>query len=372
MSLFELQLAIKLGYKGREIVVNGPYKTAEFLENCVAARTYLIIVDSLFELENLSHICDRLNTRADILLRINPDYVPSGMNQGSSTASRKGSPLGLDPKSGEIGKALQNLREYRYVNFRGIHFHIGTGIQDPSDYAGALKKLSGVVKTIRQSKFQIQIIDTGGGFGISSSREMTSFELIRYQATGQLPPWKHKGKNLEPEEFFKQITAGITKLFPMGSTPELIVEPGRIITGASQCLLLRVHQVKKRDGLPDWVITNGGVGTVTMPTYYEYHRVSLCNEFNRKTTKKVTLTGPGCFAADVVYRNIRMPELKPGEIIAIMDTGAYFTSWESNFSHPLPAIVAVNNGNHRLIRRRQDFEDMIARDVFEPESLAGD
>jgi diaminopimelate decarboxylase len=101
-----------------------------------------------------------------------------------------------------------------------------------------------------------------------------------------------------------------------------------------------------------------------MPTFYEHHAVILCNDINRKLAGRVTIAGPGCFAADIVYRNKSMPEIQPGEIIAIMDSGAYFTSWESNFGFPRPAIVLAANGEHKLLRTRETFDNMISRDIF--------
>jgi diaminopimelate decarboxylase len=101
-----------------------------------------------------------------------------------------------------------------------------------------------------------------------------------------------------------------------------------------------------------------------MPTFYEYHEVFLCNDVDRKLSEKVTITGPGCFAADIVYKNKMMPGIVPGELIAIMDSGAYFTSWESSFGFPRPAIVSASDGRHTLLRARETFSDMFSLDVF--------
>jgi diaminopimelate decarboxylase len=78
----------------------------------------------------------------------------------------------------------------------------------------------------------------------------------------------------------------------------------------------------------------------------------------------MNINGPGCFASDMVYRNKYMPAVKPGEILAIMDSGAYFTSWESNFGFPRPAVIDVADGKHRILRRRETFDDMIGRDLL--------
>jgi diaminopimelate decarboxylase len=166
------------------------------------------------------------------------------------------------------------------------------------------------------------------------------------------------------EKFAGSVTEGVLLLFRNKKIPELIFEPGRCITGPNQLLLLKIHQVKERKGIKKWLVSDAGIGTLTMPTYYEHHEVVLCNDVNRKISEKVTITGPGCFSADVVYRNKLMPEVAPGEMIAILDSGAYFTSWESSFGFPRPAIVSVLDGQHRIIRERESFDHMMSLDIF--------
>ena len=99
-----------------------------------------------------------------------------------------------------------------------------------------------------------------------------------------------------------------------------------------------------------------------MPTYYEYHEVFLCNDVNRPRTEQATIIGPCCFAADIVYKNKKMPKVYAGEVLAIMDSGAYFTALESSFGFPHPAIIEVNGKSVQVARRRESFYNMIERD----------
>jgi len=362
MSGFELYMALETGFSGEEIIVNGPFKTCEFLRNCLLKKVKLIIVDSLQELISLQGISYEMGVDTDILLRINPDYVPRGMNQGSSTASRKGSPLGLDLAGGEADAALLKLKEYKNLHFKGLHFHIGSGIHDPDDYRKALLLLKPLISRIEKAHLKVSIMDTGGGFGTPHSREMTSFELLKYQATGNLPKWKHRVGSPSPADFIQSIVRGLEGLFLPQDLPQLILEPGRAITSSSQILLLTVHQVRQRGNGKKWLITDGGIGTVAMPVFYEFHELLLCNDVYRKKTEKVTVSGPGCFAADIIYRNIDMPEVQAGEVISVMDSGAYFTSWESSFGYPLPAVAEAADGCHRIFRRRESFPEKLMRD----------
>ena len=364
VSEFELDLALSLGHEGEEIIVNGPCKTDSFLRKCLENRVRLIIVDSLDELEALDQICILEDKNADILLRINPDYTPRGINKGAATGSRKGCAFGFDLKGGEVTAGFNLLKEMKRIHFLGFHFHIGTGIRDPRDYSKALQCLDPLLACSRSAGLTVKIVDVGGGFASMTTRELTSRELLVYQGFERLPSGLSKGNHLTFKDFAGEISNTILKYFPADKLPELLYEPGRCIVSPNQFLLLTVHRVKDRPGLRKWLITDGGLGTVTMPTFYEYHEVFLCNDITRPPTENVTISGQACFASDVVYRNKLMPRVHAGEVLAIMDSGAYFTALESSFGFARPGIVSVNGAAHRPIRRAETFEDSVCRDLL--------
>ncbi len=364
MSEYELMLALKLGYAGNDIIVNGPFKTDRLITACLENNIRFINVDSLFELKKIDCICNSLNKNAEVLLRINPDFVPSGMNNGSAAGSRTGSHFGLDLRGGEVMAALEKIKGMKRIRFRGFHFHIGSGIQNPDDYRKALEGLKKTLNNAVNEGFNVDVLDIGGGLGVPDSREMTTLELLLYQAFDLLNSGGRTNRKIFFSHFADSVTKGVLSLFGNKKIPELILEPGRCITGPNQLLLLKIHQVKERKGLKKWLVADAGIGTLTMPTYYEHHKVVLCNDIRRKAAEKVTITGPGCFSADVVYRNKVMPEVAAGELIAILDSGAYFTSWESSFGFPRPAIVSVADGRHSLLREREPFDHMISLDTF--------
>ena len=362
MSEFELDLALHLGHDKKEIIVNGPCKTDSFLRKCLEKQVRLIIVDSLDELRALDQISLQEKKEADILFRINPDYTPRGVNQGAATGSRKGCAFGLDLKGGEVPVGLKLLKGMSKVNFFGFHFHIGTGLRDPHDYSKSLRCLDQLLALARSEGLPVRVLDVGGGFASMTSRELTSRELLVYQGLERFPSDLGKDRTAGFKDFAREISDSITSHFPKDELPELLYEPGRCIISPNQFLLLTVHRVKDRPGLRKWLITDGGLGTVTTPTFYEYHEVFLCNDVTRPRTEKVTIVGPVCFASDIVYRNKRMPQVYPGEVLAVMDSGAYFTAMESSFGFARPAIASVNQKTHRLIRRAETFEDMVCRD----------
>ena len=206
----------------------------------------------------------------------------------------------------------------------------------------------------------------GGGFASATTREFTTPELFAYQVAGRLPA-QGTDDSAGIGEFARAVSGAVQKSFQGHELPELVYEPGRCIAGPNQFLLLTVCRTKSRQGVGTWLIADGGLSTVTLPTYYEYHEVFLCNDLNRPRTQRVNLIGPACFAGDIIYRNKRMPEVCPGEVIAIMDSGAYFTALESSFGFPRPAMISVKGAELRIIRCRETYEDMISRDIFDEE-----
>jgi diaminopimelate decarboxylase len=364
MSSFELSLARRLGFQGEDIVVNGPCKTEPFLFQCLKNDVRFIVVDSIEEFEVLFRISHSMEKSMKILLRINPNFVPRGMNQGAATGSRKGCAFGLDLRGDEVYRLLNKLHEDPLLKFKGFHFHIGTGIRHPGDYHRALLQIKPLIQKIQKEGLRIEVFDVGGGFAAQTTRELTTCEMILYQSCERLPSSVKLESQVTFQGFANAVSKGMRALFADCELPELIVEPGRCIASSSQILLLTVHRIKDRPKIRKWLITDGGLGTVSMPTYYEYHEMFLCNDINRPRTEKVTIIGPVCFAGDVVYKNKLMPEVNTGEVLAIMDSGAYFNSWESSFGFPRSAVVAVSDGKHRLLRHRETFSEMTCRDYF--------
>lgn len=363
MTPFELELALSAGFDPSSVIVNGPGKTNEFLLQCISENVRLIIIDSAAELYELEGLLERSDKTADVLLRINPDYIPPKMNKGSATGSRNYSAFGFDMKGGEVHSILNYLKDSVRINFRGYHFHIGTGIFDPKAYSNTLEKLVPLFNYTFNEGLKIDIIDVGGGFASQTSREFTGLEMLIYQAFDHLPEFKTTPENNYFEKFFNEITSAIERIFGKRTLPEIIYEPGRCIVSPNQLLLLKIIRIKERAGTNKWLITDGGLGTITLPTFYEYHELLLCNSVIRPYEEIVTITGPCCFAGDIVYKNKLMPKVYENEILALMDTGAYFNTMESSFGFPKPAIVAIKGNETKVIRKRESYNDMVNRDI---------
>ncbi len=367
MSEYEFWLARRLGTPAHRILLNGPNKSDPLLRQAVSEGIAAVVVDSIPELERLDTIAAECLAEVQVLLRVNPDFVPRGMNSGSATGSRKGSVFGLDLRTGEFSLALEALRRSRLLRYRGIHAHIGTGIRRPGDYARAFKRIAPAFLQARAAGFETSIFDFGGGFGVATAKEFDTLEFLAYQGWGRLPRLEVKDLAFAPSVCKPMAEFCRRQGLPL---PTLYLEPGRAVASSAQMLLLTVGAVKERRGAGKWVITDGGAGTCAFPLYYEYHEVVLANNVTASPVDHVALVGPVCFASNWIYRRKKMPALKPGDIIAIMDSGAYFLALEANFGFPRTAVVMVSDGQVQVVRRRETFEEMASRDLFGMESYA--
>ncbi len=361
---YEWCLARRLGAEPGQIMINGPNK-GELLRTAVLEGAGLIVVDGPQELDDVEALCRSTARRARILLRVNPNSVPKGMNRASATGSRKVSVFGFDLVSGEVSDALKRIAGSPSLHFAGLHCHVGTGVRRTRDYQRPLEILVACAAEATRYGMTVEVINVGGGFGVPTSRELDTLEFLLYQGIGRLP------KPPDPQEFpsIEDFAALVSEAIQRDceryglALPRLVVEPGRAIVSGAGVLLLGVGAVKQRPGVGTWVITDGAAGTVAFPLYYEYHEVFLCAAVHAPRSERYSLVGPVCFSADWIYRNKRMPPIVPGDVLAICDAGAYFTVQESNFGFPRPPIVAVCDGKATLLRRRETFDDMVSRDI---------
>jgi diaminopimelate decarboxylase len=362
---FEWTLARRLGARPDQIMVNGPNK-GPLLETAVLEGAGLIVVDGPEELDRLAALAAAHDRRAAVLIRINPDVVPKGMNRASATGSRTQSVFGFDLESGEVSAALARLARTPALRFAGLHCHVGTGIRHPDHYRRPLEILAGCSAEAARLGLTVEVLDVGGGFGVPTSRELDTMEFLLYQAVGRLPKPPAPERFPSIEEFAATIAGTLAcalRSRGITSVPRLVVEPGRAIVSGAGVLLVGVGGRKERDGVGTWIITDGAAGTVAFPLFYEYHEVFLCRAPHARRTERYSIVGSVCFSADWIYRNKRMPPVRTGDVLAVCDAGAYFTVQESSFGFPHPPIVAVRGGRAQLLRRRETFEDMVQRDV---------
>lgn len=383
---YEWELARRLGVDGAEIIVNGPNKGC-LIEDAVREGA-ILVADGPEDLEAILRASEvvarrrrdaRLAADPDprVLLRVNPDCVPKGMNRATATGSRRASVFGFDLAAGEVERALERLAAVRGkapLRYAGLHCHVGTGIGFPGDYRRPLMRLLSCASFARRLGLFTEILDIGGGIGVPTSREMSTPEFLIYQGIGHLPGPSRPDRFPEHEEFAQSVcrtihAACVREGLPL---PRLVVEPGRSVVSGAGVLLVTIGRIKERRGAGVWAITDGGAGTVAFPLHYEVHEVLLCRDPEGERSFRYNIVGSACHSADTIYKGKRMPRLEVGDVLAVCDAGAYFTVQECNFGFPRPPIVSVRGGQARLLRRRETFEDMTARDIdWEAEAAHG-
>lgn len=364
ISGYELWTALKLGVPPDSIIFNGPNKTDEELVTAIKHRIKLINADSLSEIERINQIAAELGTKANVGIRICPSIVPKGMNPGTATGSKK-SHFGVDLETSEALEAFEKAAKANNINLLGMHCHIGSGVKDTKSYVKATEKLLKLAAEIKNKlQIDIQHLDLGGGYGTPCHQDMSSLQFLSYLIFNKMPSTPNPENCPTIDHFAQKITQTIKKCCEKYdlSEPNLILEPGRYITGDTQVLLLRVGGIKEKKDIGKYALTDGGMFSTSFMVWVEYHKIFIANKMSAEDYEKYMIFGRVCTTADWLYKGIKLPKLERNDVLAVMDTGAYFIATSSNFSYPRPPILMVKNGKTQLIREGESYDDLIRKD----------
>ena len=241
---------------------------------------------------------------------------------------------------------------------------LGSQIHTPQLYeAAASVTLKFLAKIKEAFGLQINSFDLGGGFGVPTVRvyERADQWLQRFLQSPYASP---EGTGIPSIEAFAEA---IARAIRSGcrrhklEIPTLVFEPGRIVSSSAQVLLARVIEIKSQKAGPDIAVLDTGIN-IASPVRWEYHEILAATKITAEHDRLYRLAGPISTPGDLLSPCKRLPPLHTGDVMAIMDAGAYFSSFENNFSFPKPSIVVVRRGSHSLIRTRETFEDLVQRD----------
>ncbi len=350
VSPYELWLAFKLGLDPSDVIYNGVNKSKENLKLAVQKGVGIINVDSISEIYKLKEVSDELKKEVDVGIRIPPA-------RGSKSY------FGLQANEDKVIDTFRELKRNSLLNLCCLHVHDGTRVKNTEHYRKAIELAFSMIKELKEKlNADIKYLDLGGGFGVPNIKSLTFLEIALYKAFN-IVPQEPRAKDCPSIEVFAEVAADSLRrccTFYGLEEPYLLLEPGRNVTSDSQILLLTVCDIKKRSDGTTFAITDGGQSTA-FPLFFEYHKCLLANRATSEPKRKYFIAGP-ILHGDIIYRNLKLPELKEGDVLAIMDAGAYFTSYSYSFSYPRPAIVLVSDGCHTLIRQQESFEHMTALD----------
>ena len=343
VSAGELYTAMKANFPMERISFHGNNKSKEELEMGVKNHVGKIIIDNFYEIDLLRQVLEEQDSKINVMLRITPGI--SAHTHEYDQTGQVDSKFGFDLKSGQADKALQEVLKNKRMHMLGIHAHIGSQIFELNGFEMAAAKLVDVAASWKEKyDYTAQIINVGGGFGIKYVQE---------------------DHPLKPEEFVKAIVKAIkdeaTKHnFPI---PEIDIEPGRSIVGPAGYNLYKVGSMKEIPGLVPYVAVDGGMGDNIRPALYQAkYETVLANDPQRRASQEFHVAGKYCESGDILA-DAKLPSLKAGDILAMLDTGAYGYSMASNYNrNPRPAVVFVENGKEQLLIKRESLEDLIHLD----------
>jgi diaminopimelate decarboxylase len=341
----ELFAGLRAGVPANKITFHGNNKSEQELREAIHAGVGRIVVDNVFELALLSKVTSEFGTRVPVLLRLNPgvDVHTHAKIKTGVTDSKFGFPVW----SGDAANAVERTLAIPGLDLVGYHAHLGSQLFDAETMGVAVDTMIGfAAEMLKQHGVVLREFSPGGGFGIAYTAADVEADFSVWAST--------VGNTL--------IAACERHDLPL---PEMAIEPGRTIVGPSAIALYRVGARKEIAGVRTYVSVDGGMADNIRPTLYDArYTAALANRAEAGKRETVTIAGKYCESGDLLIENIDLPELVSGDLLAVPAAGAYCLAMASNYNHSLrPAVVLVNDGQARLIRRRETYADLIMTEV---------
>ena len=343
----ELYTLYKAGFPMEKVFFHGNNKTPDEIELALNCGVGHIVVDNKYELELLNRIANEKNVNQRILFRIKPgidahthDFVKTGQID---------SKFGVALENGEAYEIHKLALSMSNIQIDGVHCHIGSQIFDVEPFCEAAKVMIGFIADLYDKLgIKVNILNLGGGFG------------IKYTATDD---------PIAPSEYIHKVTNVVKELAQEKGIdlPFLVFEPGRSIVASAGITLYTVGCVKEIENVRTYVSIDGGM--CDNPRYILYgskYTAVLANNASAEPVAPVTIAGKCCESGDLIQEHIMMPEIRVGDTLAVLATGAYNYSMSSNYNRiPRPPIVAVSGNEAKIIVKRETYDDLIKNDVLE-------
>jgi diaminopimelate decarboxylase len=333
-------------YPAERIHFHGNNKTPDELVMALDYKIGRIVADNFYELELLNELAGERKVKVNILLRLNPSVDPH--THKHTTTGILDSKFGFPIGTGQAEQAVKQALSLKNLKLCGLHFHLGSPITETDPYMQGLSvvlKFAALMK--KKHSFEMEELSPGGGFP------------VKYVSSAELPPVSSYADTIVTNLVSLTGNLGLAR-------PKLIIEPGRSIVARAGVAVYTVGAIKDIPGVRTYVCVDGGMGDNIRPALYDAkYEALLANKVNAVNVKKVTFAGKYCESGDILIRDIDMPDIKSGDTVAIPVCGAYCIPMSSNYNMvPHPAIILVNEGRARIIRRRQKYADLMKYDVM--------
>ncbi len=321
-SAGELERALEGGVDPSKIVFSGVGKTRDDIAAALLAGICQINAESVSELLLIDQVASILGINAPVSLRVNPD-VQAGSHAKISTG-HKGVKFGLDIEC--LGDALKIILSSQMMTFKGLTVHVGSHLKDYEPFRQCYEKLATLVRVLREQGIAVERVDLGGGVGIP-----------------------YDGQEIAPFSDYAAIVREV--IAPLNCA--ISFEPGRRLVGDTSVLVTRVVHVKEA-GDKKFLIVDAGMNDLVRPAMYgARHEIIAVREDPNLPRENVSIVGPVCETSDSFGDKFSLPPLQAGDLIAIMQAGAYGSAMSSNYNgRALIPEVLVSGAQHALIRRR--------------------
>ena len=342
----ELATALAAGMDPAKIGFHGNNKSVSELSRALDAGVGRIILDSVQEIDRLTELARERQVRPEVMIRVTVG-VEAHTHEFIATA-HEDQKFGFSLSGGEAFRAAERVLADGVLELRGLHSHIGSQIFDASGFEVSARRILGLHRRILDELgAELPELDLGGGFGIAY--------------TSQDDPQPAEDLAEQMNKIVDDECAALRL-----NRPHLSVEPGRAIVGPAVFTLYEVGTVKPMEGLRTYVSVDGGMSdNIRTALYDASYSATLASRTSQAEPMLARVVGKHCESGDVVVKDEFLPaDIRPGDLLAVPGTGAYCRSMASNYNHvPRPPVVAVRDGQSRVIVRRETEADLLALDV---------
>ena len=342
----ELAVALAGGVPADMLYFHGNNKAADELRMALECGVGRVVVDNFHELAMLSGLARNQGKVQAVMLRLSPGIDPH--THEKTTTGTLDSKFGFSIETGDGERAIRQALEAPGLELVGIHFHLGSPIFELEPYAIGIDTVLSFLAPFASDGLELQEVSPGGGFAIGYLED-------------RLPPPISSYAEVITSSFRERCSG-----LGLGE-PLLTIEPGRAIVGRAGVAVYTVGAIKDIPGVRKYVSLDGGMGDNIRPALYDArYEAVVANRMSDPPAETVTLAGKFCESGDILIRDVSLPALDPGDLIAIPASGAYAPAMASIYNlNPRPPIVMVKDGTARLVRRRETYQDMMLTDVLE-------
>jgi diaminopimelate decarboxylase len=325
----ELYLALRAGFDPAHIYLHGNAKSESELRDALDAGVGQVVLDSFDDLVRLERLAAEAGRRQSVMIRVTPGVA--GDTHHAISTGQTDSKFGFSVE--EAREAIRRVRAAAHLELAGLHSHIGSQLLDLEPFIEA-------VRTIAELDPDLPAYNVGGGLGVAYTASQTSPSVAEYVEA-------------VVDAFHRWL----------GEDRRLILEPGRALVAQSTVTLYTVQTVSRN--VSTWVAVDGGMSDNLRPMLYGARYDALIADRPLSPgTERCHLAGKHCESGDVIARDLLLPDPVPGDVVATPVTGAYGYALANNYnSVPRPPVIFCREGNARLMVRRENYQDLTARDV---------